>query len=136
MKLVSPHTGIIRRVKEVTPEGIICYANEDDPYPDDDDTSICSFGNTTKNLSCIEYEVGDKVVILKEWKPHGPGRPDTVGQEGVITETAYVAGQGFKARIKTPVDHSWWYFLGDWAPLGSGITTPIEPVKPSYRVIN
>jgi hypothetical protein len=85
-------------------------------------------------VGLIEYEEGDKVVITKEWIPHGPNHPPSVGHEGTILEIVGQANGSKRYRIQANDYKPWWYVEGFFIPSGAGSIN--IPTKKLPRVIN
>ena len=110
-----------RKVIQIFPNGdVLC----EEPENVSGETIV-----SKNNIGPIEYEVGDKVKIVKDWKDFElyHGTDSCVGKVGIVASV-----QAFAQTIQvTGDDFQWWYYSDDLCPAEMNI-----PKKKLPRVIN
>lgn len=129
MKVTSGVSGTTRPVISIQPSFYTCLRIEGDTlYEHPDFPHI----HVEKAGAEIIYEVGDEVVIVKDWPGYPTTVPSCVGLPAVITNVF-----SFQQVVCKVADKEWVYNTANIAPLvlgEGGLTKVVERKKP--RVIN
>lgn len=137
MKVTSNNTGRTRPVVSLDSAFFTCLrVEEDNLYGHPDFPTI----QVLRVEAEIHYEIGDEVVIVKDWSGYASSiwnSADTlVGQTGKVIALHNSNTQKNYVRLEIPdCLHSWWYETTDVVPHVAGEPTKTA-VKKKYRVIN
>lgn len=132
MKVTSSVTGKTRQVIAINNSFFVCKRiPEDALYENPGYPTI----NVTRFTSTIEYEIGDEVVIVKDWSGYPTSVPSNVGKTGVITNVSTHQQVVVKLPLnEMGVAHEWVYSTDDISPLCPAATIAGVPALPERKI--